>query len=106
MLGRATGGDEAVCAELSPARGRELHRHCYGMLGSVTDADDLVQETMIAAWRGWADFAGRSSARAGLSRSPTTRCLTAIRDGKRRPGPALVPPFAPPEPSRWGEVTW
>jgi RNA polymerase sigma-70 factor (TIGR02960 family) len=101
-----TGRDEAVFAELFAAHRRELHRHCYRMLGSVTDADDLVQETMIAAWRGWADFAGRSSARAWLYRIATNRCLNAIRDGKRRPGPALVPPFAPPEPSRWGEVTW
>jgi RNA polymerase sigma-70 factor (ECF subfamily) len=106
VLGRATGGDEAAFAELFAAHRRELHRHCYRMLGSVTDADDLVQETMIAAWRGWADFAGRSSARAWLYRIATHRCLNAIRDGKRRPGPALVPPFAPPEPSRWGEVTW
>jgi RNA polymerase sigma-70 factor (ECF subfamily) len=104
--GRAAGGDEAAFAELFAAHRRELHRHCYRMLGSVTDADDLVQETMIAAWRGWADFAGRSSARAWLYRIATHRCLNAIRDGKRRPGPALVPPFAPPEPSRWGEVTW
>jgi RNA polymerase sigma-70 factor (TIGR02960 family) len=101
-----TGRDEAVFAELFAAHRRELHRHCYRMLGSVNDADDLVQETMIAAWRGWADFAGRSSARAWLYRIATNRCLNAIRDGKRRPGPALVPPFAPPEPSRWGEVTW
>ncbi|HXP53551.1 MAG TPA: RNA polymerase subunit sigma-70 [Streptosporangiaceae bacterium] len=106
MLGRATGGDEAVFAELFAAHRRELHRHCYRMLGSVTDADDLVQETMIAAWRGWADFAGRSSARAWLYRIATHRCLNAIRDGKRRPGPAPAPPFTPPEPSRWNEVTW
>ena len=64
--GQAAGGDEAAFAELFAAHRRELHRHCYRMLGSVTDADDLVQETMIAAWRGWADFAGRSSAPAGL----------------------------------------
>jgi RNA polymerase sigma-70 factor (TIGR02960 family) len=106
VLGPATGGDEAAFAELFAAHRRELHRHCYRMLGSVTDADDLVQETMVAAWRGWADFAGRSSARAWLYRIATNRCLNAIRDGKRRPGPALAPPFAPPEPSRWGEVTW
>jgi len=72
MLGRATGGDEAVFAELFAAHRRELHRHCYRMLGSVTDADDLVQETMIAAWRGWADFAGRSSARAAVRASSTS----------------------------------
>jgi RNA polymerase sigma-70 factor (ECF subfamily) len=106
MLGPAAAGDEAAFAGLFAAHRRELHRHCYRMLGSVTDADDLVQETMIAAWRGWADFAGRSSARAWLYRIATNRCLNAIRDGKRRPGPALAPPFAPPEPSRWGEVTW
>ncbi len=98
--------DEAAFAQWFASYRRELHLHCYRMLGSVTDADDLVQETMIAAWRGQADFAGRSSARTWLYRIATNRCLNAIRDAKRRPPVAPAPPFEPPEPSRRGEVTW
>jgi RNA polymerase sigma-70 factor (ECF subfamily) len=76
------------------------------MLGSLTDADDLLQETLIAAWRGLDGFAGRSSLRAWLYRIATNRCLNAIRDAKRRPPPEPVPPFTPPDPSRRGDVTW
>ena len=99
-------GDEAAFAELLARHRRELHLHCYRMLGSVTDADDLVQETIIAAWRGRADFTGRSSLRVWLYRIATNRCLNAIRDAKRRPPLAPVPPFEPPEPSGWARVTW
>jgi RNA polymerase sigma-70 factor (ECF subfamily) len=99
-------GDEAAFAELLGRHRRELHLYCYRMLGSVTDADDLVQETIIAAWRGRADFAGRSSLRVWLYRIATNRCLNAIRDAKRRPPVAPAPPFEPPGPSGWGEVTW
>ncbi|MGH8981037.1 MAG: RNA polymerase subunit sigma-70 [Acidimicrobiales bacterium] len=106
LLERARGGDEAAFAELVFGHRRELHLHCYRMLGSISDADDLVQDTMLAAWRGIAGFAGRSSLRSWLYRIATNRCLNAIRDAKRRPPPAPVPPFEPPEPSRWSEVTW
>jgi len=76
------------------------------MLGSLTDTEDLLQETLIAAWRGLDGFAGRSSLRAWLYRIATNRCLNAIRDAKRRPPAEPVPPFIPPDPSRRGEVTW
>ena len=85
---------------------RELHVHCYRMLGSVTDADDVLQETLLAAWRGLADFEGRSSLRTWLYKIATNRCLNAIRDGKRRPPAEPLPPFDPPEPTRRGDVTW
>ena len=98
--------DEAAFDQWFASYRRELHLHCYRMLGSVTDADDLVQETMIAAWRGQAGFEGRSSPRAWLYRIATNQCLNAIRDRKRRPPVAPDPPFDPPAPSRWGEVTW
>lgn len=84
----------------------ELHRHCYRMLGSIDDADDLVQDTLLAAWRGLPDFGGGSSLRTWLYRIATNRCLNAIRDGRRRPRPAPVPPFEPPEPTRSGDVGW
>lgn len=76
------------------------------MLGSVSDADDLLQETLIAAWRGLDGFAGRSSLRTWLYRIATNLCLNAIRTSKRRPQPEPVPPFDPPTPSRRGDVTW
>lgn len=106
LLERALSGDEVAFAELVSGYRRELHLHCYRMLGSISDADDLVQETMLAAWRGLDNFAGRSSLRSWLYRIATNRCLNAIRDAKRRPPVAPVPPFEPPEPSRWSEVTW
>src|SRR5664279_3744343 len=100
-----TGDVEAFVALTAPYR-RELHLHCYRMLRSVTDADDLLQVTMVAAWQGLDGFAGRSSLRAWLYRIATNRCLNAIRDSKRRPPTAPLPPFEPPEPSRRGEVAW
>jgi RNA polymerase sigma-70 factor (ECF subfamily) len=75
------------------------------MLGSVQDAEDALQETLLAAWRGLSDFAERSSVRTWLYRIATNRCLNARREGARRP-PVPVPPFTPPEPTRRGEVTW
>ena len=85
---------------------RELRVHCYRMLGSLTDAEDVLQETLLAAWRGLAGFEGRASVRAWLYRIATNRCLNAMRDAKRRVPVEPVPPFQPPEPSRRGEITW
>jgi RNA polymerase sigma-70 factor (ECF subfamily) len=106
VLERARAGDERAFAELTAPHVRELHVHCYRMLGSLTDADDVLQEVLVAAWRGLGGFAGRASLRTWLYRIATTRCLNAIRDGRRRPPPAPVPPFEPPEPSARGDVTW
>lgn len=92
--------------ELTSRYHRELHLHCYRMLGSTTDADDVLQETMLAAWRGLPDFQNRSSLRTWLYKIATNRCLNAIRDGKRRPPPEPLPPFDPPEPTQRGDVTW
>ncbi|MDQ2813128.1 MAG: RNA polymerase subunit sigma-70 [Actinomycetota bacterium] len=105
-LDRARAGDEQAFQELIAPHMSELRLHCYRMLGSLTDAEDLLQETLLAAWRGMDGFAGRSTLRAWLYRIATNRCLNAIRDTRRR-GPAEpVAPFDPPEPSRRGEVTW
>jgi RNA polymerase sigma-70 factor (ECF subfamily) len=76
------------------------------MVGSIDDADDLVQETLLAAWRGLDGFGGRASLRAWLYRIATNRCLNAIRDGKRRPPLAPRPPFDAPEPNGTVDVTW
>src|SRR3954471_12328356 len=81
---------------------RELHLHCYRMLGSVHDADDLVQETLIAAWRA----PQPANPRAWLYKVATNRRLNSIRDAKRRPPVAPEPPFEVPEPSAWNDITW
>ena len=85
---------------------RELHLHCYRMMGSVADAEDMLQETLLAAWRGLERFAGRSSIRTWLYRIATNCCLNAIRSSRRRMPVEPVPPFDPPAPSRRFEATW
>jgi RNA polymerase sigma-70 factor (TIGR02960 family) len=104
-LDRARSGDADAFSTLTAPHERELLLHCYRMLGSLTDAEDLLQDTMLAAWRGLPAFEGRSSVRTWLYRIATNRCLNALRDGRRVP-PEPVAPFAVPPPTRRGEVTW
>src|SRR6476661_209883 len=84
-LERAKGGDERAFASLVEPFRRELQLHCYRLLGSVQDAEDLVQETLLAAWRGLDGFQERASLRSWLYRIATTRSLNAIRERGRRP---------------------
>src|SRR3982751_2988570 len=84
-LARARAGDQDAFRELTDPHRRELQVHCYRILGSVQDAEDLVQETLLAAWRGLGGFEGRSSLRTWLYRIATNRCLNALRDGGQRP---------------------
>jgi RNA polymerase sigma-70 factor (ECF subfamily) len=93
--------DEALAAHR-----RELLLHCYRLLGSRTDAEDVLQETLLAAWRGLDGFEGRASVRSWLYRIATNRCLNALRTRGRRIPPAPEPPFRPPAPSRHGDVPW
>jgi RNA polymerase sigma-70 factor (ECF subfamily) len=101
----ARAGDEEAFRRLTEPYRHELHVHCYRMLGSVADADEALQDTVVAAWRGLAGFEGRSSLRTWLYRIATNRCLNARRRAGRRPAEP-VPPFDPPEPTRRGDVTW
>jgi RNA polymerase sigma-70 factor (TIGR02960 family) len=107
-LGRARTGDADAFRALTDPHRRELHVHCYRILGSVQDAEDMVQETLLAAWRGLADFEGRATLRSWLYRIATNRCLNALRDSRRRPGDMIGsnPPTAAPEPTRWAEPIW
>ena len=104
-VARARAGDEQAFRRLTDPYRRELHVHCYRMLGSVADADEALQDTVLSAWRGLPDFEERSSVRTWLYRIATNRCLNARRGARRRPAEP-VPPFEPPEPTRRGEVTW
>jgi RNA polymerase sigma-70 factor, ECF subfamily len=95
--------DERSFAELVEPYRSELHAHCYRMLGSVYDADDALQETLIRAWRGLQGFQGRSSLRSWLYTIATNTCLTAISKRPKRVlpidfGPAADPHAAPGTP--------
>ncbi len=81
----------------------ELQLHCYRIVGSLQDAEDLVQETLLAAWRGLDGFEERSSMRTWLYRIATNRCLNFLRDRGRRPVPAMPPA---PEPTGRPEPLW
>jgi RNA polymerase sigma-70 factor (TIGR02960 family) len=105
-LARARAGDDAAFGELTDPYRRELQVHCYRMLGSVQDAEDMVQETLLAAWRGLAQFEERASVRAWLYKIATNRCLNAVRDAGRRPAPRYQWPIPPPEPTRRTEPLW
>src|SRR3954451_18148121 len=77
--------DEGAFRQLTEPHRRNLQLHCYRILGSLQDAEDLVQETLVAAWRGLETFEGRASVRSWLYRIATNRALSALRPGPRRP---------------------
>ena len=79
-----TAGDEAAFGELVQRHRRELHVHCYRMLGSFDEAEDLVQETFLRAWRRRDSFEGGPGFRAWLYRIATNACLDALRSSRRR----------------------
>ena len=102
---RARAGDENAFRELVEPYRRELQLHCYRILGSLQDAEDQLQETLLAAWRGLEGFEGRASLRAWLYRIATNRCLNALRGRRRRPQEASRM-VEPPEPTRRAEPIW
>jgi RNA polymerase sigma-70 factor (TIGR02960 family) len=107
LISRARAGDGEAFRELTEPYRRELQVHCYRMLGSVQDAEDALQDTLLAAWQDLGGFEGRSSLRTWLYRIATNRCLNALRSASRRPATEWdVPKVEWPEPTRLGEVVW
>jgi RNA polymerase sigma-70 factor (TIGR02960 family) len=105
VLARARAGDEDAFHELTDPYRRELQIHIYRIVGSVHDAEDLLQETLLAAWRGLEGFEGRASVRAWLYQIATNRALDALRSIRRRPE-ELQRMTEMPEPTRHGEAIW
>ena len=97
LVAAARRGDEDAFERLAAAYRRPLHAHCYRMLGSLQDAEDALQETMLAAWRGIAAFEGRSSLRSWLYRIATNACL---RLAEHRPNRLLSSDRGP----AWSDV--
>jgi RNA polymerase sigma-70 factor (TIGR02960 family) len=105
LVDLARAGDGEAFRQLVSPYERELQVHCYRMLGSVADAEDAMQDALLAAWQGLGGFEGRASVRTWLYRVATSRCLNVRRSARRRQG-TLPPGPQPPEPTRLGEVTW
>jgi RNA polymerase sigma-70 factor (TIGR02960 family) len=107
LIDRARAGDEQAFRQLVEPYQRELQVHCYRILGSAQDAEDAMQETLLAAWRSLGGFEQRSSLRTWLYRIATTRSLNALRSASRRPSMDWSDRYVdPPEPTRLGEVPW
>jgi RNA polymerase sigma-70 factor (TIGR02960 family) len=107
LIDRARAGDEQAFRELVEPYQHELEVHCYRILGSAQDAEDAMQETLLAAWRGLGGFEQRSSLRTWLYRIATSRSLNALRATSRRPPMEWSnKELEPPEPTRLSEVAW
>jgi RNA polymerase sigma-70 factor (ECF subfamily) len=102
-------GNEAVFGSIVERYRRQLHVHCYRMLGSFDEAEDLVQETLLRAWRGRAGFEGRTSFRGWLYKIATNACLNALERAPRRVMPPDVVPATddPRTMPKWApEIPW
>jgi RNA polymerase sigma-70 factor (TIGR02960 family) len=108
LLARARAGDGQAFRELTESHRRELQVHCYRMLGSLADAEDAVQDTMLAAWQAIGGFSQeRASLRTWLYKIATSRCLNARRAASRRPATQRDPsPHEPPVPVPRDEPAW
>lgn len=107
LLVKARAGDHRAFAELTSPHHHELEVHCYRMLGSLQDAEDALQETLLAAWQSVHAFEERASLRTWLYRIATNRCLDARRKTRRRPAKGWdVPGVALLEPSGREEAVW
>ena len=107
LMTRAQAGDGQAFRALTEPHRRELQVHCYRMQGSFQDAEDALQDSMLAAWRGLEAFDGRASLRTWLYRIATNRCLDALRASRRRPPKQWdIPGIEPPEPTGLGDIHW
>jgi RNA polymerase sigma-70 factor (TIGR02960 family) len=107
LLARAKSGDGEAFRQLVEPHSHELQVHCYRILGSLADAEDLLQETLLSAWQGLPGFQERASLRSWLYRIATNRCLNWLRSAHRRtPVEAARLPVEPPEPTQLSQVTW
>ena len=107
LITRARAGDGEAFRELTEPYRRELQVYCYRMLGSLQDAEDALQDTLLGAWQGLEGFEGRASIRTWLYRIATNRCLNARRSASRRPAKEWnIAEYEPPEPTRLGEIVW
>jgi RNA polymerase sigma-70 factor (TIGR02960 family) len=107
LISRARAGDGDAFRQLTEPLRHELQVHCYRMLGSYQNAEDALQETLLAAWKSFGGFEERASLRTWLYQIATNRCLNARRSASRRPAKEWdVPMVEPPEPTRLGEVLW
>ncbi len=102
----ARAGDEAAFGRLVEGHRRELQVHCYRMLGSFDESEDLVQETFLRAWRARGTFEGRSTFRAWLYRIATTACLDALARRPRRPNPRPVLAAPGSDEEQPAEILW
>jgi RNA polymerase sigma-70 factor (TIGR02960 family) len=105
LIARARAGDHDAFRDLVQGHSRELQVHCYRILGSVQDAEDALQETLVSAWRNLGGFGQRSSLRTWLYQIATNRCLSMLRAGSRRPRTGIpIPGLALPEPTGVSDV--
>src|SRR5213595_659396 len=100
LIIRARAGDHDAFRDLVQSHSHELQVHCYRILGSLQDAEDALQETLVSAWRSLGDFRQRSSLRTWLYQIATNRCLSMLRADSRRPRTATpLPDLILPEPT-------
>ncbi len=105
LIARARAGDHNAFRDLVEGHSHELQVHCYRILGSLQDAEDALQETLVSAWRNLGEFGQRSSLRTWLYQIATNRCLSMLRADRRRPRIAPpVPAAALPEPTGAGDA--
>ncbi|MEZ0111052.1 RNA polymerase sigma factor (sigma-70 family) [Catenulispora sp. EB89] len=106
LIARARAGDHNAFRDLVQDHSHELQVHCYRILGSLQDAEDALQETLVAAWRNLGEFGQRSSVRTWLYKIATNRCLSMLRADSRRP--RIAAPHEPvatlPDPTGAGDA--